>query len=209
MRSRISSRVSVAASAIDHYETVRRRKDGALRDISLTVSPIVGSRGTIVGASKIARDITAQRALARQKDEFLGIASHELRTPVTGIKGYAQLLERRFRKMGDVPATAMFAKLDGQINRLTGLIDDLLDATRIESGKLPFRPAPFDLNALIGEIVEEIAAHDGQAHHRPGTRRIRHPRRGPGPDRASPDEPADQRDQIFPAGGSRRGEDGA
>jgi PAS domain S-box-containing protein len=141
---------------IDHYETIRRRKDGALRDISLTVSPIVGSQGRIVGASKIARDITAQRALARQKDEFLGIASHELRTPVTGIKGYAQLLERRFRKMGDVPATAMFAKLDGQINRLTGLIDDLLDVTRIESGKLPFRPAPFDLNALIAEIVEEI-----------------------------------------------------
>ncbi|HEY7908549.1 MAG TPA: PAS domain S-box protein, partial [Thermomicrobiales bacterium] len=141
---------------IDHYETVRRRKDGALLDISLTVSPIVGSQGTIVGASKIARDITAQRALARQKDEFLGVASHELRTPVTGIKGYTQLLERRFRKMGDVPATAMFAKLGGQINRLTGLIDDLLDATRIESGKLPFRLAPFDLNALIAEVAEDV-----------------------------------------------------
>jgi PAS domain S-box-containing protein len=141
---------------IEHYETVRRRKDGTLLDISLTVSPIVDSRGTIVGASKIARDITAQRALARQKDEFLGIASHELKTPVTGIKGYAQLLERHFRKMGDAPATAMLAKLDGQIDRLTGLIDDLLDVTRIESGKMLFRPAPFDLNALIAEEIEDV-----------------------------------------------------
>jgi PAS domain S-box-containing protein len=141
---------------IEHFETVRRRKDGMLLDISLTISPIVDSWGTVVGASKIARDITAQRALARQKDEFLGIASHELKTPVTGIKGYAQLLERRFRAVGDATATGMLGKLGGQIDKLTGLIEDLLDVTRIESGKLPFRPAPFDLNELIVEIIEEI-----------------------------------------------------
>ena len=141
---------------IDHYETVRRRKDGTLLDVSLTVSPVMDGQGKVVGASKIARDITAQRALARQRDAFIGVAAHELRTPVTGIKGYTQLLERRMRNMGDATATAMFAKLDGQIDRLRGLIDDLLDITRIESGELPFRPAPVNINELIVEIVEEI-----------------------------------------------------
>lgn len=140
---------------IDHYETVRRRKDGTLLDISLTISPILDDRGKIVGASKIARDVTVQRMLARQKDTFIGIASHELKTPVTSIKGYTQLLARRLRNAGDTSTTAMLEKLDGQIDRLTGLIGDLLDVTRIESGALPFRPAPFALNALLVEVVEE------------------------------------------------------
>ncbi|HEY8292447.1 MAG TPA: PAS domain S-box protein, partial [Thermomicrobiales bacterium] len=141
---------------VDHYETVRRRKDGTLLDISLLISPIMDSRGMIVGASKIARDITAQRALARQRDVFIGIASHELKTPVTSIKGYAQLLARRLRSTGDPLVTTMLGKLDAQIDRLTGLIGDLLDVTRIESGNLPFRPAPFELNALITEMIDEV-----------------------------------------------------
>ncbi len=135
---------------------MRRRKDGTLLDISLTVSPVVDSRGAIVGASKIARDITERRALERQKDEFLGIAAHELRTPVTGIKGYTQLLARRLRRAGDTASAEMLGKLDRQIDRLTGLIDDLLDVARIEGGELPFRPAPFELNAFVREIVEEM-----------------------------------------------------
>jgi len=141
---------------VDHYETIRRRKDGTLLDISLTISPIVDGQGRIVGASKIARDITAQRALARQKDDFLGIVSHELKTPVTSIKGYGQLLARRLRGTENTAATEMLGKLDTQIGRLTGLIEDLLDVTRIESGKLLLRPTPFELNALIAEIVEEV-----------------------------------------------------
>ncbi len=148
---------------VEHYETIRRRKDGTLRDISLTISPLVDSQGVIVGASKIARDITERRALERQKDAFIGVASHELKTPVTSIKGYAQLLGRRFRTMGDAPATAMLTKLDGQIDRLTGLIEDLLDITRIESGKLVLRQTPFDLNELIDEIVDE-AQHTTDKH---------------------------------------------
>ena len=74
---------------IDHYETVRRHKDGTLVDISLTVSPLMDERGTVVGASKITRDITyrkrAERALLeadRQKNEFLATLAHELRNPL-------------------------------------------------------------------------------------------------------------------------------
>jgi PAS domain S-box-containing protein len=140
---------------IDHFETVRQRKDGTLLDISLTVSPIVDGHGRVVGASKIARDITERRALERQKDAFLGIAAHELRTPVTGIKAYTQLLARRLRKAGDTSSAETLDKLDAQADRLTGLIGDLLDVTRIEGGMLPLRLAPFDLDALLCEVIDE------------------------------------------------------
>src|SRR5262249_45476703 len=83
---------------VEHFETVRQRKDGTLLDISVTISPIRNERGTIIGASKIARDVTerrqleaAQRALEQAREEFLAAAAHDLKTPLTTIKGLAQL----------------------------------------------------------------------------------------------------------------------
>jgi PAS domain S-box-containing protein len=141
---------------VDHFETIRRHKDGSLLDISLTVSPIVNNDSKIVGASKIARDITERRMLDRQKDAFIGIAAHELRTPVTGIKAYTQLLSRRLTRAGDTASVATLAKLEAQVDRLNGLITDLLDITRMESGDLPFRPAPFDLDRLLADVIDEV-----------------------------------------------------
>lgn len=93
--------------------------------------------------------------LSRQKDEFIGIASHELKTPVTSIKGYTQLLERRFRMSGDERAAELLKKMDVQLDKLTTLISDLLDVTKIESGKLLFQPTFFDFQKLLQEIIEE------------------------------------------------------
>ena len=86
---------------ISHFETRRHRKDGTLIDIELTVSPIRNATGTVIGASKIARDITEQKRLrqaadetSRMKDEFLSVFSHELRTPVNVMLGNARLLQK-------------------------------------------------------------------------------------------------------------------
>lgn len=101
-------------------------------------------------------DISERKILERQKDEFLGIASHELKTPVTSIKAYAQVLYKLFNRKGDIRSADMVGKMDAQINKLTVLISDLLDVTKIQSGKLQFNFNYFDFNELVLEVVEEV-----------------------------------------------------
>ncbi len=102
------------------------------------------------------RDITERKMLELQKDEFIGIASHELKTPVTSIKAYTQILQEAFHKIKDKKSEVLLDKMNGQVDRLTMLIVDLLDFTRIEGGKLKFRDENYDLNELLLEVIEEM-----------------------------------------------------
>jgi two-component system CheB/CheR fusion protein len=151
---------------IRHYETVRRRKDGELINVSVSVSPIKNGEGKIIGAAKIARDITLQkkteaalREALRVRDEFLSIASHELKTPLTSLKLQVQMRRRRLQS-GDASAFSteklrkQFEGDEQQIMRIARLVDDMLDITRISTGKLPIRPELVDL----GEMVRDVAA---------------------------------------------------
>lgn len=144
---------------IDHYETVRQAKDGHLIDISLTISPLRDRSGKIVGASKIARDITlqkqAQEALRRadqRKDEFLATLAHELRNPLAPISNSLQLL----RLSNDVGPAAQRVHeiMEQQVNHLVRLVDDLLDISRISSGKIELRKETTDLATIIASAVE-------------------------------------------------------
>lgn len=161
---------------VEHFETIRRRKDGSLVPISLSVSPIRDPNGTVVGASKIARDITEQRAIAaalreakeaaeaanRSKDQFLAVLSHELRTPLTPALMMVSALEQD-------PALPVEVRRDMSVVRRnieleTKLIDDLLDISRITSGKLKLHLQPVDLNETVREVCgtcEEVAASKG------------------------------------------------
>jgi signal transduction histidine kinase len=97
----------------------------------------------------------AQKAVI-VRDEFMNIASHELKTPVTSIKAFTQVLQRRFVQAGDERSSTLLGKLDDQINRLTALISNLLDVTRIQGGKLQFNENLFCFDDLVSEVVEEI-----------------------------------------------------
>ena len=101
-------------------------------------------------------DYTERRKLEKQKDEFLGIASHELRTPVTSIKAYAQLLERRFQQQGNTDAARSVNKINRQLDKLTSLIKDLLDVTKIEQGELEMKHERFEYIELASEVVEDM-----------------------------------------------------
>ena len=133
---------------IDHFDTVRLRKDGSLVDISLTVSPVRDHVGRIIGASKVARDVTT-RKLAEQalhesitaKEEFLSLVSHELRTPVAVLVGVARILRQRFQSLSDEERQQAFVDLDSHAARLQEIIEHLLILTRLTSGaSLEFEP---------------------------------------------------------------------
>ncbi|MBK7883238.1 MAG: PAS domain S-box protein [Chitinophagaceae bacterium] len=102
------------------------------------------------------RDITERKLLEKQKDQFIGIASHELKTPVTSIKGYAQILQQLFIESGDQQSVELIKKMDGQIDRLTNLIKELLDVTQISEGQLKLKKDIFNINELISEVVGEM-----------------------------------------------------
>jgi len=126
------------------------------RWFSFTYKPIKDANGQVYAIIHAATDVTKLVQLQQQKDEFLGIASHELKTPVTSIKAYAQVLERMIRSEGDEKKATMVRKMDQQLNRLTGLIGDLLDVTKIQSGKMTFNPIEFDFDAVVEDIVDEM-----------------------------------------------------
>src|SRR6266852_5193896 len=266
---------------VDHYETIRLRKDGTRLTVSVTVSPIKDSTGSIIGASAIARDITehkrleakfrrlfdsnligvfvsdfagtfldandafldllgytreevlagtmqrdalnpsefhylsqnavkalqetgasgtyekeylhksgklvpvlvavtrieqtetcmgfvldisASKELDKRKDEFISMASHELKTPVTSLKGFLGLLQRRLTLQRDEKALHYLARMDAQVNRLTKLINDLLDLSNMQTGQLVYREERFDLDTQVQEIVENVQE-TTQTHH--------------------------------------------
>lgn len=101
-------------------------------------------------------DISTQKELERQKDNFLGVASHELKTPVTSIKAYVQVMEKMFRRDGDIKNAELLVKMDNQVNKLTHLIADLLEVTKINTGRLQFNYTTFDFTQMVEEVAEEV-----------------------------------------------------
>jgi len=98
----------------------------------------------------------AKQQMLAQREEFMAMASHELKTPVTSLKGYTQVLLKRFTKAGDERAAALLTKMDAQLDKLIHLISELLDVTKLEAGQLAWHTQPFDLAALVREIIEEV-----------------------------------------------------
>ena len=162
---------------VDHFETVRRRKDGTFVEVSLTISPIRDSDGRIVGASKIARDISDRKRIEadrerllvraeqarvdaeranRVKDEFLATLSHELRSPLNAIHGWALLAVGHLSE--DSPPTLRRALevIDRNVTLQLRLITDLLDISRFANGKLPIQHQRVDAAAVVGSVIDSL-----------------------------------------------------
>jgi PAS domain S-box-containing protein len=142
---------------IDHFDTVRRTKSGRLVDIAITVSPVRDSSGKVIGASKIARDISDRKRLeaereeaSRRKDEFIAILAHELRNPLAPIRNAAHYLHARANEEMQ-PAVGI---IERQVAQMARLIDDLLDVSRISRGVLELRREQVDCAEIVEAAVE-------------------------------------------------------
>ena len=130
--------------------------DGKLHWCVAIGEPQYREHGNFTGLIGSCTDITEHKELQNQKDNFIGIASHELKTPVTSLKGYTQVLARILNKKGMELEVGMMQKMDAQLNRLTSLINDLLDVTKINSGKLQYNNQEFELQPMLTELVEDL-----------------------------------------------------
>ncbi len=163
------------SDTVEHFETVRRRKDGSQLAISLTVSPVRSPSGEIIGASKIARDIserhraeeerkkllareqaarTEAEAASRAKDEFLAVLSHELRTPLNAVYGWANMLKAG--RLDEATAARGLEAIVRNSEAQVRLIDDLLDVSRVVSGKMRLDVQVVDLPSVIGAALDAV-----------------------------------------------------
>ena len=104
--------------------------------------------------TKLLEEIEFRKEAERKKDEFISIASHELKTPMTSIKGYIQLLERSLDKEDLETTRVRLHKVQNQVEKLNLLVADLLDISKIESGKLKFNKKYFSFDKILDHIVE-------------------------------------------------------
>jgi PAS domain S-box-containing protein len=121
--------------------------------------PVRDYQGQVILAVNIMQDITEQQRIEEQKDEFISIASHELKTPVTSIKVFAQsLLRSALRREDDPRDIERLRAIDRQIDRLIRLIKNILDVSRLESGDMVLNCQDFNLSNLVSNVVERMQA---------------------------------------------------
>lgn len=167
--SNASSSESAGDAWVNHGFSYRR----------LTCVPVVNRSGLVIGTLTLfdpmverdfgPRDVEALQLLAHQaaiaienarvnevKDAFLSIVSHELKTPVTSIKGFAQVLKRRLSPNSDDVSERYLNIINQQTDRLTALINDLLDLSRIQTGMFQFAVMPLEYGALVREVIAEM-----------------------------------------------------
>jgi PAS domain S-box-containing protein len=158
---------------IEHFETVRVRKDGPLVDVSLTISPIKDSSGRIIGASIVARDIRERKwadaereellmrekaaraeaqAANRSKDEFISLVSHELRSPLNSVLIYSQMLRSSPNDEEQVRRTCEIIERNARTQ--LRLVEDLLDIARIVRGKVRLDKRPTDIVPVLADALD-------------------------------------------------------
>ena len=156
------------------FDTVRIKRDGTPLAVHVSISPIMDGEGRVVGASKIARDVTLQRQAEearvavqrleaenrqiqeanRIKNQFLANMSHELRTPLNAIIGFADLLHGGYVRTDSPKCHEFLGHIGTSGRHLLQLINDVLDLSKVESGKLDFYPEPLNLPVLLTEVQD-------------------------------------------------------
>lgn len=135
---------------------IYRRKDGRNIPVAVTVAPIL-SEGKPLGAIEVFRDITLEQEVDRMKSEFISLASHQLRTPLSAIKTYSHMLAEGYMGELNTDQKKSLNTIISASNRMNELISTLLNITRIESGTIAYNPKLVKLTTVIEELMPELS----------------------------------------------------
>ncbi|MGI8419201.1 MAG: sensor histidine kinase [Candidatus Levyibacteriota bacterium] len=124
--------------------------------VQVSASAIRNKQGKIIAAAQIIADITRQKEIEKQKDDFLSMASHELKTPITSMKMFIDLQSRQLQKSDPEKAKYFNSRIKDQADRLKELTNDLLDVSRIQTGKLRFSKEECNLTEIVKDTVEGL-----------------------------------------------------
>lgn len=134
------------------------KHDGKEAYIQISAAPIHNKSGQIFAAAATVTDISHQKELEKRKDDFVNIASHELKTPLTSMKLYLNSLSSRVAEYKNLQVTKILKNVSYQTDRLQELVNDLLDVSRTQTGKMIFSKEPFSLKDLLRETIESLRA---------------------------------------------------
>jgi len=140
---------------MDLYDTKRLTKSHQVVEVCLTISPIKDNTGRIIGISKIARDITYRKQEEQRKSDFISIAGHELKTPLTSAKAHVQLLLEKASNSKDKFLVDSLARVEKQMKRMTSLVYNILDNSRFEHKPFEVDIKAFNLHTLLLDIIKD------------------------------------------------------
>lgn len=140
---------------VHQLETRMLSKDQGVIEVAITLSPIKEATGKIIGFSKIVRDITEKKHEEQRKNSFIAMVSHEIKTPITAVTAYLQMLLQKAQKEQDSYYINMLSRADVKVKKMTAMVQDFLNVTRLEEGKLQIQKQEFELAPLIKEIADD------------------------------------------------------
>lgn len=156
VRSMLLERLSVH-EVTEPAETSWRRKDGTFVEVEIRPSPVLNSAQQVIGAAVIAHDATERKRLERAQEDFLAMASHDLRSPLTVVRGRAQLMQRREKYDADGVNTIL-----EQVRRIERLVADLQELVKLESGGFELQRSRTDLDEVVQQAVKRAPAQAGR-----------------------------------------------
>jgi signal transduction histidine kinase len=137
-------------------EYVIERSDGRERMVRVSATVIRNTSGKVIAGVSLIRDVTEEKEMETRKDDFVNMASHELKTPITSMKLYVDLLGKQIGGYKDEKMTKTLKSIRNQTLRLQDLVNDLLDVSRLQTGKLTFTKEEFRLDSLIEEACDDL-----------------------------------------------------
>ena len=173
-RDRVSDlwRECLASRGLFHAEFRLRRRDGVWRYCEVRAAPVMGPDGTVREWVGVNSDITARReaedavveakdlaeSANRAKSQFIANMSHELRTPLSAVIGYSEMLAEEIEDVGQTQLLGDVVKIETSARHLLGLINDVLDLSKIEAGRMTVESVSFDIAAMVDEVVGATGA---------------------------------------------------